>query len=242
MQFRANFVLSVISGVAEVIVAMLFFNILYFNGLYIEGWSYYEIVFLIGTSKLIYTLYQMTLGGIESIAGTVERGNFDFYLVKPVSPLLNISLKGASLDDFVQLTISLFILVLALANIQITYHPYSVLLYLLLVGIGVYLRWIISFIISVSSFWVVRVYAFQALLSDFFQMQRLPLQIFKGAIRFFFLWIFPILLIANLPVKAFLSYSIVVYLPSVVTGTAISAAISVYFWKRAMRRYTSTGS
>ncbi len=242
MQFRANFALSVISGVAEVIVAMLFFNILYFNGLYIEGWSYYEIVFLIGTSKLIYTLYNMTLGGIQSIARKVEEGSFDFYLVKPVSPLLNVSLKGASLDDFVQLAISLFILALALANIQITYHVYSILLYFLFVFIGVYLRWIISFIISVSSFWVVRVYAFQGLLRDFFLMQQLPLQVFKGAIRFFFLWIFPILLIANLPVQAFLSYSIVVYLPAVVTGTILSIAISVYLWKRAMRKYTSTGS
>ncbi len=242
MQFRANFVLSVISGVAEVIVAILFFNILYFNGLYIEGWSYYEIVFLIGTSKLIYTLYQMTLGGIEGISGTVERGSFDFYLVKPVSPLLNVSLKGASLDDFVQLTISLFILVLALANIQITYHPYGVLLYLLFVGIGVYLRWIISFIISVSSFWVVRIYAFQGLLHDSFEMQRLPLEIFKGTIKFFFLWIFPVLLIANLPVRAFLSYDVVAYLPSLAAGAISSAAISIYLWKRALRKYTSTGS
>ena len=170
----------------------------------------------------------------KSLALTLE-----FYLTLT---LLNVSLKGASLDDFVQLAISLFILALALTNIQIAYHAYSILLYVLFVFIGVYLRWVITFIISVSSFWVVRVYAFQGLLRDFFLMQQLPLQVFKGAIRFFFLWIFPILLIANLPVKAFLSYSIVVYLPAVVTGTILSIAISVYLWKRAMQKYTSTGS
>jgi len=242
MQFRGNFILSIISGILEVIVAMLFFEILYFNGLYIEGWSYYGIIFLIGTSKLINTLYIMTLGGLQDIARQVERGTFDFYLVKPVSPLLNISIRGANLNDFFQLAISLFILFLAMANIQITYHLYGVLLYILLVIIGVYLRWIITFIISVSSFWVIRVYAFQSLFYDFLQIQGLPLKIFKGTIRFFFLWIFPILLIANLPVRAFLNYNVIIYLPSLISGVLVSGTISIYLWRKAIGKYTSTGS
>ncbi len=102
----------------------------------------------------------------KSLALTLE-----FYLTLT---LLNVSLKGASLDDFVQLAISLFILALALTNIQIAYHAYSILLYVLFVFIGVYLRWVITFIISVSSFWVVRVYAFQGLLRDFAVGLRKP--------------------------------------------------------------------
>jgi len=184
----------------------------------------------------------MTLGGLQDIARQVERGTFDFYLVKPVSPLLNISIRGANLNDFFQLAISLFILFLAMANIQITYHLYGVLLYILLVIIGVYLRWIITFIISVSSFWVIRVYAFQSLFYDFLQIQGLPLKIFKGTIRFFFLWIFPILLIANLPVRAFLNYNVIIYLPSLISGVLVSGTISIYLWRKAIGKYTSTGS
>src|SRR5881396_420511 len=85
LQYRANFVASVLGTLFSMATALLTLSLFFHHTTSLGGWDYWEIVVLLGVFNALTGVIEAVLRpGIGELAGEVRSGELDLVLVKPV--------------------------------------------------------------------------------------------------------------------------------------------------------------
>src|SRR5229473_5307977 len=85
LQYRANFVASVLGTLFSMATALLTLSLFFHHTTSLGGWDYWEIVVLLGVFNALSGLIEAVLRpGIGRLAGEVRSGGLDLVLAKPV--------------------------------------------------------------------------------------------------------------------------------------------------------------
>src|SRR2546422_5975174 len=85
LQYRANFVASVLGTLFSMATALLTLSLFFHHTTSLGGWDYWEIVVLLGVFNALTGVIEAVLRpGIGELAGEVRSGGLDLVLVKPV--------------------------------------------------------------------------------------------------------------------------------------------------------------
>src|SRR5437899_7048187 len=85
LQYRANFVASVLGTLFYMATALLTLALFFHHTTSLGGWNYWEIVVLLGVFNALTGVIEAVLRpGIGQLAGEVRSGELDLVLVKPV--------------------------------------------------------------------------------------------------------------------------------------------------------------
>src|SRR2546426_780301 len=85
LQYRANFVASVLGTVFNMATALFTLALFFHHTTRLGGWDYWEIVVLLGVFNALTGVIEAVLRpGIGQLAGQVRSGELDLVLVKPV--------------------------------------------------------------------------------------------------------------------------------------------------------------
>lgn len=99
------------------------------------GWSLGEIAFLYGFRLIIHACSVLIFGLFQRVEDIVRNGDFDRFLVRPVTPFLQVITYKFSISSFGDLLGGLSIFLVASVMIHVRWHPFA-LIYLLLTLIG----------------------------------------------------------------------------------------------------------
>src|SRR5712672_2679141 len=84
LQYRANFVASVLGTLFSMATALLTLSLFFHHTTSLGGWDYWEIVVLLGVFNALTGVIEAVLRpGIGELAGEVRSGELDLVLVKP---------------------------------------------------------------------------------------------------------------------------------------------------------------
>lgn len=242
MSFRINFLFKMLFGSMWFVMNMFMFAVVFTHVKEIAGWTKYEVFFLMGTSHVILRLFEtFFMENLMKVPDLIREGELDFYLIKPVHPQFLLSTRYTSFDSLIDTILGFATCGYALVQLGHSVTLPDLAAFVLLAVNGVMLYYSIMMLAVTCAFWFMR---FQ-IMEVWWQMTniaRQPADIFTGKLRFIFTFCVPMLIIANFPVKAYLSklpWALGLY------GLAIMLAFvlgSGWFFAFALKRYRSASS
>lgn len=207
----------------------------------IAGYSLQQIIFFYLTYQLIDTIPQMLMREVYKFRGYVVRGDFDYFLAKPFSPLFRALFAGPDILDVPMIVISLaaiFFLALQMGVLSVTH----IFVYLILICNAMLLA--IAFHIFVVTMGVITTEVDNAIMlyRDVTQMGRLPIDIYKEPLRGFLTFVIPVAILMTFPAKGMfgLLSTPIIFLSLIVSCSFLG--ISILLWQYALRHYASASS
>lgn len=243
LEYRANFVVNGLYSIGWTIWIWFAVAIFYNHRSALAGWTYYEALVVVGLFQMFSGLIEALLRpNILAIIEHIRKGTLDFVLLKPVDSQFFVSTRRIVFWKLLDMTVGAGVVVYALLRLGIVPGPGAIALFALMALLGTIMLYSVWIGLITSAFWFVRVDNISELMYSFFEAGRFPIGVFNGAIRFALTFIVPIAFMTTFPAAALIGKLQPQY---VWLGAALAVALfsaSVWFWRFALRHYTSASS
>lgn len=243
MEFRVDFFFRILMDIIYYAVNILFFKVIYLHTPFIAGWREDEIMVFVASYLLIdgiiMTVFSSNMWWLPFY---INRGDLDFYLIRPVSPLYLLSLRDFSANSLVNLLIASFFFVYALINYSGSIGALDLFFYVLLIINGVLLSYVMQMLLIIPVFWT---HSKRGFIDLFYSMSlaiERPHQIFRGWLKVVFTAVLPFALVASFPATLFFrgwDSSMLIQLGII---TALAWTVMLTAWKIGLRNYSSASS
>ncbi|MCR4678134.1 MAG: ABC-2 family transporter protein [Lachnospiraceae bacterium] len=204
--YRANFVLMIIQSFVNALLSIVSVKYIYNYVSEIAGWSYSEMMLLIGTSMLVNQIFRaFILPNLNQFVIDIGSGNFDAILLKPVSLLFLIFFGRIDLSSLFSVIAPIAIVVIFAGSVAVEFTVTEILMYIVLIVCGVTILSAFMLIIHSVAFYYIKVDGLMNVYYMIMAISEKPKDIIPTKIlKDFFTWILPAVALACLPVSIIL--------------------------------------
>jgi ABC-2 type transport system permease protein len=242
-EFRLDFYFRIAMDCVYYAVGIGFFTILYTQTGVVGGWSEDQAYVFIAGYMLVDALHMtFVANNLWMLPIFINKGDLDYYLVRPVSSLFFLSLREFAANSFVNLVIAGGIVAWALVRYPAPLGAPRIAVYLLLIANGAFLMYVLRLLFIIPVFWL---HSDRGLDTLHFQLDKLgerPHQIYRGWLRGLLLTIIPFSLVASVPAHVLFDGLTVERLAHVASVTVGLFAFMVWLWRRGLGAYSSASS
>jgi ABC-2 type transport system permease protein len=238
LQYRANFVASVLGTVFYMATALLTLALFFRHTTTLGGWDYWEIVVLLGVFNALSGVIETVLRpGIGQLAGEVRSGELDLVLVKPVDAQGYVSFRRLDVWRITDVVLGLALAGYALFRLHDVPSPAQLAAFGLTLAAAAVVVYAIWLTLMSLAFWFVSVENIAVLFDAVFEGARYPVSAYPGALRFLFVYLIPIAWTTTIPASALTGR----LRPEIGLLAALVAAVvfalSRALWREALKRY-----
>ena len=233
-------VVFLMSGkILKILLFFIFLMFLFQGAKSLAGYNRNQIVFFYLSFNLIDTFGQLFFREVYRFRQMVVKGTFDFYLLKPMNPLVRILLGGTDLMDLMMLILLIFCTVGFAIVSNLVVSPIYWGLYLILIVNGLLIA--AAFHIFVLGFGILTTSVDHLIMiyRDFGGMLRIPVDLYIEPIRFLLTFILPLGIMITFPAKALMGILPTHLIIISFTISFVSLFIAIIFWNFSLKRYTS---
>lgn len=210
----------------------------------LNGWSLAQLLFIYGFANLPRGLDHVFTNWIWLLSNRVIlQGDFDRYLLRPVSPLFQVVAEELQADGLGEILVGLIVVALALPLLEIEITAGAVVLFVLLVLAGAVIYTSIKLTFASLAFWIKDSFPLLNIAYMFSDFAKYPDGIYPKPVSLFLSFALPFSFTAFVPASYFLGTG---SLPGAVGGTLVAALatalVARLVWKRGLRAYESAGN
>lgn len=243
MEFRLDFFFRIGMDALWYLVHIAFFTVIFSHTGVLGGWTYDEVLIFAASIFLMDSL-QMTMfsNNLWWLPIFVNKGDLDYYLVRPVSSLFFLSLRDFAANSFMNLLLAIGILVWAIARFPEPLGAGRIAVYVILQLSGVLLFYTMSMIFILPVFWMQGRTGIRNIFWSLHRLSMRPHRIYTGIVRRLLVSVLPFALIASFPTMALVegvSLEILVHMAAVIGAAFL---LMLLLWKKALRSYASASS
>ena len=243
MSYRADFIISTIGMICTNIAGFISFWILFQNFPSVDGWGYYEMLFLYGFSLISLTPVQCLFDNNWSLRIYVYSGDFIKYCFRPINLFFYYQSEVFDIKGLGQLAFGIGTLVYAWAKLGL---PVTVLMVLKLVVFLITASLIMIALQNAAAatcFWIQNSFYVLDFVFRFKDYAKYPITIFSPVFKFIFTFLMPIAFIAYYPSLVILRPDAVPLLSwlSPIVGL-VFFFLSYKIWMYGALKYSGTGS
>ncbi len=242
LQYRANFVASLVATVFWLGMAVLTAAVFFRQTDALGGWGFWEVVALLGVFNAVAGVVDALLRpNIGRIVDLVRRGTLDLVLSRPVDPQFHVSFRRLVVWRLSDVAFGLALSGYALARLDRAPGADAVLAFLLTLAAAFAIVYALWLGLMSLAFWFVDVENLGILFDALYEAGRFPVSAYPGPLRFVLVYLLPIAWITTVPAATLTGRGgWPTALPA--TGVALAALVlSRLVWRTALRRYTSAG-
>ncbi|MDJ0773588.1 MAG: ABC transporter permease [Mastigocoleus sp. MO_167.B18] len=241
MEYRVNFLLAVLSSLGNLAGSIFGLFLFYRTGYNFTGWNWESALIVVGIFTLLQGFSAIFLApNLNRIVRHVQEGTLDFILLKPIRSQFWLSTNNISVWGIPDLVFGLIIIGYAGSRLGLGIGNY--LLGLIPVVFGLVVLYSLWFILGATSVWFVKIYNATEVLRGLLEAGRYPMVAYPATFRLFFTFVVPVAFLTTVPAQTMLGQGEVTW----VIGAGILALllflISTWFWRFALRFYTSASS
>ncbi len=244
MEYRVDFLTGAISFLADQLVNILFISIIFGQIPALDGFSYYEILFIYGFSLIPKGLDHLCTDNLWKVAWfTVRKGDFDKYLTRPINPLLHVIMEDFQIDALGELLVGIVLMCIAGANLSLQLGVVQILLMLTAFLFGAL---IFTGIKIAGASIALKIKQSGSILQIFYltsDFAKYPATIYSSFVRNIVTYIIPFAFTAYYPASYLLRGASPLYC---IGGTVIAACavmtVGITMWNRFLSTYESAGS
>jgi ABC-2 type transport system permease protein len=242
MQYRANFVMSVLGTLFWVAMALLTVALFFSHTERLGGWSYLEVLVLLGVFNALTGVIEAVLRpGVGRLAEEVRNGKLDLVLSRPVDALFFVTFRRLDVWRFADVLVGFALAAYALWRIGQWPSAGELAAFAITFAAAVAVVYAIWLALMSLAFWFVAVENISTLFDAVFEAARYPVSAYPGALRFLFVYLIPIAWTTTIPASALTGR---LHWPTALGAAlvgAIALALTRFLWTAALRRYTSAG-
>ena len=241
MEYRVNFVIAALTASMQMVLNIFGLWLFYRTGYQPGGWTWHEALLVQGVFTLLEGVSQTWLSpNIGRIVTQVQTGTLDFVLLKPIDSQFWVSTRNMSPWGLPDLLLGAATILYAAIALGLPWH--RVLLGIVPIALSIAILFGLWFILACTAVWFVKIYNITEVLRSFLEAGKFPVQAYPPAYRFVFTFILPVAFLTTVPAQTMLDRST----PGWILGAALVAvallAFGRWFWRFAMRYYTSASS
>ncbi|MBS1717215.1 MAG: ABC-2 family transporter protein [Armatimonadetes bacterium] len=242
LEFRANFIAKVFQSVGWMFFFLMMLLVIYRNTSSVAGWGRGGALVMAGTCFIIEYVQNTFFYSLLEIPEQVRKGTLDFVVTKPIDSQFWISCRkfnfanvGGALGGFVVVFIGQ-----TTSHIHPNFASWSAYLFQLCSAIVIFYSF--NMALMATGIWLVRVDNLFVLGESVLQVARYPMDIFSNGIKQFMTNVVPLAFLAYFPAK-----SLIVAITPSQLGLSLAWSTAAflfgrYFWRFAVRSYTSASS
>ncbi len=243
LEFRIDFFFRILMDFLYYSVNIALYKILFLHTPTLAGWTEAQAMVFVGAYLFVDAL-NMTIfsNNLWWFPIFVNRGDLDYYLVRPISSLFFLSLRDFAANSFVNLLMALAILSWALSQYPGTFTLSQLFLFFLLLLNGTFLYYILHMLFLIPVFWTHSTRGFDRIFHGVSQIMERPDGIFVGWSRKIVTTLLPFALIASFPTRSLFeafSWDILIHIFFI---TTLFFMILLFLWGFALRFYSSASS
>ena len=243
MEFRVDFFFRIIMDFVIYLVHFLFFKILYLHTDIMGGFSQEQAMIFV-SSYIFQTAFIMTFlaNNIWWFPIFVNKGDMDYYLLRPVSSKFFLGLRDIAANSAVNLVLASALLFWSFSKYSEVIPWPNLILYCLFMIIGTYIYFALRMSMILPVFWFHSGRGFDEIFWNMQYIIQRPDGIFTGIVRTTFTTILPFCLICSFPVRFLfegVNWSLITHILIVMLG------IGLFFhslWYFAIKSYSSASS
>lgn len=247
-QYRASFVLlilaqTLVAGLDLAVIAVVFGRV---DAL--AGWSALEVGLLYGLGGVAFALGDLFVSQVEYVGRHIKAGTFDRFLLRPLSPLLQLSAGEFALRRAGRLVQPSVVLGIALVGTGIDWTLARVVLVPVALVSGTAIFGAIWVLTSAVAFWTVETQEFgNAFTYGGNHLTQYPIDVLGPWLRRFVIFFVPLAFVAYFPAAYLLGKPDPLGAPPQTALLAPGVALALVLlaravWLTAVRHYRSTGS
>lgn len=246
MQYKADFIVGVISIIVLNTVNLSFLGIMIYNFESLAGFGIWDLMFLYGLWNLGRGIFSLLFWHLYNFEDMVVTGSFDAFMVRPLSPFLQLLGRDIGYPGIGDMLVGIAVIALAKSQLALYWGLWQWSFFIICVIFAALLQLAIIWICISISFWTTRSRdAFN--IADRFSvlMQQYPVSIFGRWFQIFVTGILPVAFLNYFPSLILLdiAYDGVAwwhYLSPLVS--VVMLAIAAIVWKLGIKRYSGTGN
>jgi ABC-2 type transport system permease protein len=243
MEFRLDFFFRIFMDVNYYAVNILFYKVIFLHTPFLAGWNEHQVLLFV-CGYLLIDAVQMTVisNNMWWLPTYINRGELDYYLVRPVSSLFFLSFRDFAANSFVNLLIAIGIFIWAVSHAPLALTLGQTLFFVLYLLMGSVLYYCMRMISIIPVFWVHSGRGLDQMFWAFTKVLEKPDRIFTGWVRVLFTFILPFSLIASYPARLFLEgfdWRVFAHMGGLML---LFSAFMIWFWRRGLSSYSSASS
>ncbi len=241
LEYRINFVIATISSLGNLVGSLFGLFLFYRTGYSFSGWSWEAALVVLGIFTLLQGFSATFLApNLNRIVRHVQEGTLDFVLLKPIRSQFWLSTHTLSPWGVPDLVFGSMIIGYAGKRLGIRIDNYLFSLVPLFCGLVIlYSLW---FILGSLSIWFVKIYNVTEVLRGLLEAGRYPIAAYPPTYRFFFTFVMPVAFLSTVPAEVMLGRSEISWLIGAAILAVVLFFVSTWFWRFALRFYTSASS
>lgn len=243
MSYRADFLISTIGMILTNISGFVAFYIMFQSFDSINGWNYYEMLFLYGFSLIALTPMQCLFDNNWNLRNYVYEGDFIKYCFRPINIFFYFISEVFDVKGLGQLLMGGITLVYSWQKLSLPFSWYTCfLLVIALVSASLFMIAIMN-AAAATCFWLIRTGYMMVTMFKFTNYAKYPASIYNAFFKFIFSFVIPIAFVAYYPSLIFLrptDVPVLTYL-SPVLGI-LFFYLSYLLWMKGATRYSGTGN
>lgn len=243
VEYRADTWLALGAGLFAQGAALVFLSALFGRIPDLDGWSFWEVGFILGFSTMGRALNQVFFDAPFSIHGMIASGELDILLVRPVGPLLQTIGLRQNLNGLGVALTGALIMFSAASHLHLAWTPGRLAYLVPAVATCQAIQFAVLLSVATTAFWLIRVRSLMYPVVWLYDLTRYPLDIFSGWLKGLLLSALPYAFASFFPAAYLLrpeEYALYGWLSPVVGAAALAAALA--FWRHGLNRYASAGA
>jgi ABC-2 type transport system permease protein len=243
LEYRANFLTQVVLSLFWIGITLVSVLVFYSHTDAVGGWPLNHALVIVGLftfmGGFIKTLLQPNA---QKIVEMIRTGTMDFVLTKPVNSQFIATLRHHKIFSGVDMLAGIGIIVIAFGRMGVAPGRVALLQFALTLTVGLLILYSIWAIMATISFWFVKVANLTEGFNAIWDTGRFPVSTFDGFLRIALTFVLPIAFITTVPAQAVLgTLDGATMIPALLIGTGLFA-FSAWFWRYAVRSYSSASS
>ena len=243
MEFRIDFFFRILMDVIYYVVNILFFKVIYLHTPMLGGWNEEQMMIFVSIYLLIDAIHMTVFSSnIWWLPFYINKGDLDYYLIRPVSSLYFVSVREFSANSFVNLVIAAGFFIYSLMNYSGDFTFLNFLFLLFLIINGTLLHYTIQVLMILPVFWTHSAKGFIDLFYSLSMAMERPHRIYRGALRVVFTTVLPFALIASFPATLFLeAFKLETFLHLIAISVMMWVLV-LFIWSKGLKAYSSASS
>jgi ABC-2 type transport system permease protein len=243
MAFRLDFFFRMSMDLTYYAANIVLFQLIYHHTSLLGGWTANQIMVFVGAYLVIDAVF-MTLfsNNMWWLPQFVNRGDLDYYLIRPASTLFFLSIREFSANAFINLIMAVSILIWAILECEQDFILIDYVSFVIFLGIGSFLHYLSNLLFLTPVFWMHSARGLGLVWFTFSRFIERPDRIFTGVTRVLLTTCVPFSLMASFPARLFLEgfdWRLAIHL---VIVTILFFVLTLIAWNLGLRHYTSASS
>lgn len=242
-EFRANLIINSIMELGWSLLFLLFTQVLFGHVQAIAGWQKNEIMLLVVTRSLSMGLLRaFLLPGIERLSQKIRTGSLDMMLTKPVSTRILLAISEQNMDTYLRTLVSAILVFGIASNMGLSISPIQFLSFWTIIILGIFSLYNVFFIMNTTAFWLTNLSNIGHLNNTLTDVAQFPPEAYEKRVRLTLLYLVPTIFMAAIPTRILLGSSFGQPLFLVTIFAVGTLVLSQWFWKFALKHYSSASS